>query len=238
MRIKINFSKNTSDVPVHNQSILNSYIHKCLGANNEYHDAKNNYCISHLYGGKLNPDKQTLSFKDGGYITISSLDTNFINKLLIGIINNPMLTNGMTFAGVDHINEKFVDGWNFFATLSPFIIKNNSDKKNYSFLTIHDKGFEQEVKNYLINKLKKIDASLDLSDFDVKIPTNNSHKVKSVLVKNVINKANQCHISIHSNKKVAELLYNIGIGQSTGSGFGTVYKTENKNKYKLESKNS
>ena len=53
------------------------------------------------------------------------------------------------------------------------------------------------------------------------------------MVKNVINHANQCHISIHTNKKVAELLYNIGLGQSTGSGFGTIYKTENHKTYKI-----
>ena len=52
------------------------------------------------------------------------------------------------------------------------------------------------------------------------------------MVKNVINKANQCQISIYTNKKIAELLYNIGIGQSTGSGFGVIYKTENHKLYR------
>ena len=238
MRIKINFSKNTSAVPVQNQSLLNTYVHKCLGHKNEYHDKKNDYCISHLYGGKLNPDKNTLSFENGGFITISSKDLEFVNKLLIGIISNPNFTGGMIFSGVDHIDERFFDGWNYFTTLSPFIIKKYSDKKNYTFITLNDVSFENNLKEYLVKKLKQIDNTIDLSDFDVKIPDNNTHKVKSVLVKNVINKANQCHINIFCNKKVAELLYNIGIGQSTGSGFGTIYKTENHNIYKLGYKKS
>ena len=83
-----------------------------------------------------------------------------------------------------------------------------------------------------INKLSKIDSSLDLSDFNIVIPKNNSHKVKKIVVKNVINKANSCHINVHANKNVVELLYNIGIGQSTGSGFGTIYKTENHHLYR------
>jgi CRISPR-associated endoribonuclease Cas6 len=233
MRIKIKFSKNTGDVPVHNQAILNSYIHKCLGVNNEYHDTKSNYNISQLYGGKLNPSTNLLTFDNGGYIVVSSMDGEFINKVLIGVINNPILTAGMTFAGVDHISEKFHDGWNYFATLSPFIIKEYKDKNTYSFITLNNDNFQEQVKQYLINKLSKINNKLDLSDFDVIIPNSDKHKVKRILVKNVINSANLCHINIHCNKKVAELLYNIGIGQSTGSGFGTIYKTENHNLYKL-----
>ncbi len=233
MRIKIKFSKNIESVPINNQAILNSYIHKCLGVNNVYHDAKSNYNISHLYGGKLNVEAKTLYFDEGGYIVVSSKDSEFINKLLIGIINNPVLINGMCFAGVDHIKEEFVNGWNYFATLSPFIIKKYVDKSKYSFITLKDDDFEEQVKNYLINKITKINSKLDLSDFDVKIPISSKHKVKKILVKNVINSANSCHINIHTNKKVAELLYNIGVGQSTGSGFGTIYKTENHVLYKL-----
>ena len=103
--------------------------------------------------------------------------------------------------------------------------------KDYSFITLNDENFEGELQRYLINKLSKIDAKLDLSDFEVKIPKNDNHKIKKILVKNVINMANSCHINIHTNKRVAELLYNIGLGQSTGSGFGTIYKTENHHLY-------
>lgn len=233
MRLKISFSKNTSDVKVNNQSLINSWIHKCLGVNNVYHNVKSDYNISHLYGGKLNADKQTLSFENGGFLIISSKNNEFINKMLVGIINNAELINGMKFSGVDYINENFLDGWNHFSTLSPFIIKNYTSKKIYKFLTLKDPGFEQQVKSYLINKLSKIDPTLELSNFDVKIPEHPNHKIKKIMIKNVINTANQCQISIFTNKKVAELLYNIGVGQSTGSGFGCIYKTENHSIYKL-----
>lgn len=231
MRIKIKFSKNTTEVPVNNQSLMNSYIHKCLGRNNIYHDSKNNYSISHLYGGKLNIESKTLNFDKGGFITISSLDSEFINKLLIGIVSNPDLFHGMKFSGVDHINENFNTGWNYLSTLSPFIIKIYQDKKTYKYLTLDDVNFETEVKNYLIKKISTINPFLDLSDFDVKIPPSEKNKIKKSLVKNVLNISNHCHINIHTNKKVMELLYNIGLGQSTGSGFGTIFKTENHKQY-------
>ena len=232
MRIKINFSKNTRPVAIANQSQVNGYIHKCLGADNKYHDAVNNYAVSSLMGGRLNDDRQTLSFDKGGYITVSSNDPEFINTLLMGVLSNQEFTCGMKFAGVDPVNETFINGWNHFATLSPFLIKEYTSKDEYKFLTLNDPNFGQKVKSYLVNKLTKINPELNLKNFDVNIPNNTSHKVKKIMVKNVVNHANQCHISINCDKKVAELLYNIGIGQSTGSGFGTIYKTENHKLYR------
>jgi len=52
-------------------------------------------------------------------------------------------------------------------------------------------------------------------------------------VKNVINHASSIQISVKTNKAVASKLYNLGLGQSTGSGFGTIYKTENYELYKF-----
>lgn len=231
MRLKISFTKNDEIVNIQNQSLVNSYIHTCLGRNNGWHDAKNSYCISSLQGGKLNSDRLTLSFDNGSYIVVTSSDMGFINKLLIGVLNNTNFIGGMKFAGVDYIDEIFYDGWNHFATLSPFVIKEYLNKKTYKFITLNDENFQGRVKEHLIKKLMTINRKLDLNNFDVSIPSNASHKVKSILIKNVINKANQCQISVMCSKQVAELLYNIGIGQSTGSGFGTIYKTENRSKY-------
>lgn len=231
MRIKVNLSATENELPVHNQHIINSFIHRVLGKDNKYHDAKNNYSVSSLQGGTLIKDTENISFKDGGYITISSLETEFINSILVGLYTKPFY-NDMKVTGIEFIDEQLYDGWNHFVTLSPFIIKEYVDKHTYSFLTIDKSGFQTKVKEYLIKKISKIDANLDLSNFDIEIKENINHKVKKVMVKNVINRANQCHISILTNKKVASLLYNIGLGQSTGSGFGTIYKSENHSLYR------
>src|ERR1035437_527938 len=123
MRIKVNFSKNTSDVPNNNKVVL-EYLHRCLGRDNEYHDKASNYNISHLYGGVINKhDPKTLGYPNGGYFTVSSNDKGFIGKVLIGLLDNPMISYGMKFTNFEHINEQFMDGLNHFATLSPFIIK-------------------------------------------------------------------------------------------------------------------
>lgn len=231
MRLKILLSGTEKELPINHQHIVNSFIHRALGRDNQYHDAKNDYSISSLQGGKWIPNTQNISLKNGGYIIISSLNKKFLNDIILNLYTTKFYED-IRVTGIEFIEEKFINGWNHFATLSPFIIKNYTSKDAYSFNTLRDEGFETLVKNYLIKKLNKIDPTLDLTNFDIKIPEHVNHKVSKVIVKNVLNLANTCHISIHTNKKVAEILYNIGIGQSTGCGFGTIYKTENKTLYR------
>jgi len=234
MRLKINFSKNLTSVRINNQSDVNYFIYtKCLGKNNKYHNAKNDYSISNLYGGKLNLDKKTLSFNNGGFIIISSKNEEFLNDIIKGLYNNDVLFNGMKFINIEFISENFYDGWNYFSTLSPFIIKKYISKDKYDFYTFNDDNFNEIITERTKNKLLKINNKLNLSEFKIEILKHNKHKIKKILIKNVKNYANQCQINIFCKKEVAELIYNLGIGQSTGCGFGTIYKTENHNKYKI-----
>jgi len=231
MRIKILLSGTNNQLPINNQDIVNSFIHRALGKDNKYHNQKNDYSISSLQGGKWIPGTNNISFVNGGYITISSLNKEFLDDILLGLYKTPFYQD-IKVSGLEFIEEQFYSGWNHFATLSPFIIKEQQDNRKYSFLTLNDVNFESKVKDYLLLKLSKINPKLDFSEFDVKIENNPNHKVKKVLVKNVINRANQCQVSIKCKREVAELIYNIGLGQSTGSGFGTIYKTENHKMYR------
>jgi len=232
MRVKIKLTPTNQTLPIANQHLLNGYVHKCLGENNKYHDAKSDYSVSSLMGGKLDIATSRVHFTNGAYFTVTSLDTEMMNILILGLLNNTEFVSGLNFAGIDFIEEKFYDGWNHFATLSPFLIKRYADKKNYTFVTLDGENFQTEVKDYLIKKVSTINPKLNLTNFDVEVKNHSDHKIKKIMIKNVVNKANQCQISLFCNKQVAELLYNIGIGQSTGSGFGTIYKTENHLLYK------
>jgi CRISPR-associated endoribonuclease Cas6 len=231
MRIKVLLSGTKQELPINNQDIVNSFIHRTLGKDNKYHNQKNNYSVSPMQGGKWVEGTSNISFTNGGYIIISSLDNEFINNILLCVYKNKFYED-IKVLGLEFIDEKFYNGWNHFATLSPFIIKEYKDKNTYSFITMNDADFELKVKNHLLLKLSKINPNLDFSEFEVKIERKQKDKVKKVLVKNVINIANQCQVSINCKKELAELIYNIGLGQSTGSGFGTVYKTENHSMYR------
>jgi len=229
MRFKIKFTPNKEHVPIQNFSLLNSYIHKCIGNNNPYHDRKGSYNISALQGGKRIEDTDFLNFEDGGFICISALDDELklIDLIMKGITNIPEFGFGMKFDGIEFMQDKFINGINNFLTLSPIFLKERRIGRKDKHWTFKDPEFEIVLTQRTIKKLLRIDPSLNLKDFKITIPKRDSNKVKHILVKNVINHASQCPVNINCSKKVAEILYNIGLGQSTNSGFGCIYKTEN-----------
>ena len=260
MRLALKFSKNTEPVSTINQHLVNGYIHtKCLKGETAYHSKKNDYCISHLYGGKLNPLDKTIDFSNGAFIYVTSQDEVLLNKIMIGVLNNPEFTHGMNFETYEFVKETFVDGWNHFATLSPFILRKSITLKDYKFfvlndekflskandktkeriIVLNDQDFSECITNHTKGKLEKMYPELNLTDFKIEVKNHPGHKIKPSFKefdhqtkRCVLNFTNQCQISIFCSKVVAEKIYNIGIGQSTGSGFGTIYKTENHKKYR------
>ena len=84
--------------------MVNSFIHRVLGKNNQYHDSKNDYSISQLQGGSWIKGTKNISFKNGGYITISSLDEKFLNNILMNLYSTSFYdhikVNGIEFAKV------------------------------------------------------------------------------------------------------------------------------------------
>lgn len=233
MRLKFNFSKNIEKVP-NNLNVINSYIHKCLGVNNKYHDNKSDYNVSRLlsHGGfNLTDNGKYINYPNGGYILISSFNMEFFDKITMGIVKNNELGYGMKFTGIDVVEEEFYNGWNFFKTTKAgFIIKKRGERNQ--FITLNDDCFRDVLKERIINKFSKINKNLDFSDFKIEITEHPNHVVKSIYSNNVKNITNVCQLNIHTNRKVAKYLYTYGIGESCGSGFGTIYTAKKHEFYK------
>ena len=232
MRIKIEFTKPGLDIPIHTQKHVNSYIHTCLGRNNEYHDAQSQYSISNLKGGKLNDDKKTLSFNGTNpYIVVTSEDETFLTRIVEGLNANENFAFGMKFNDMEFIAEDIFDGWNNFYTLDPILLKERKEDGRNWFVTIEDKDFATKLHSHIINKFSKVDPTLKLSDLELHV---GDGKKKKIMVKdNVWAIGSAVKIKIKGNKKLITKLYNYGLGQSTGSGFGTIYKVENLDVYKF-----
>lgn len=227
MRIKVIFNGNGKVLSFSNQRMLNGYLHKCIGADNKFHDDISNYCVSMLCGGKVNDDS-SLIFNKKAFFTVTSSNEEFLSSVMIGIMANPNF-NGMTLDTVTPITEEFDDDINYFATLSPILLKRRIDEKRYEFITIDDSDYAFELKRSIIRKLASI--SIDVPEtFDVFIE--GPSKKKTIMVKNVKNIANNHFLVIVAPKHIAEAIYNVGIGNSTGSGFGTIYKRTNASLYR------
>lgn len=222
MRIIAKFTKNTEEVP-NNLNVVNSYVHNCLGRDNPYHDANSDYCISRLLGGIIINGGKTIEYPNGGYIIITTLNTEFLNKIIMGMLQNTSLGYGMEFKGVENMNEEFYNGWNYFKTTTAgFILK----KPEGGYYTLEDKDMPDILTRHIIKKFGKINPKLDFTTLKVEITSHSSHKVETIHSKNVRIISNICQVNIHTNKELANAIYNYGIGQSCGSGFGTVYTTK------------
>lgn len=232
MRIKIEFTKPKKNVPIDTQKYVNGYIHKCLGKNNEYHNSPSHYSVSNLKGGKLNNDNKTLHFPSvNPFVIVTSEDEEFLGKIISGCFINDDFAFGMTFGDVTTINEKLFDGWNNFYTLDPILLKEKREDGKKRYVTVEDNDFVDKLKRHIINKFTKIDPSLDFTDFVLEV--GNGKKKKIMVKDNVWSMGSAVKVMVKTNKRVVNKLYNYGLGQSTGSGFGTIYKTENLETYKF-----
>lgn len=256
-RLKIKFTKNTEPVEFTNQHMVNHFIYAlCLKDDKHFHDAKSDYSISTLNGGVVVDGK--LEFPNGAYITVTSKNEVFINKVVMGALNNSDFGCGMKCESFDVISEKIYGGYNYFTTLSPIMMKQFISKKESKYIVFDDRTdlynnsylkkatdntlerlvilspekYSAEITNRMKNKLMKINPELKLDGFNIELLPNKNDKIKRIAIHGVVNYASQCNVKITSNKEVAEMIYNLGLGQSTGSGFGSIHKTENFKMYR------
>ena len=232
MRVKIKFKGVNDNVPFSTQAAVNSYIHECIGRNNAFHDRASDYSVTSLQGGGVNEKRNGLHFNDDAYIIVSSQNAEFIGKLLMGVMTHRQFDYGMSLLDVEHISEEMHEGWNHFTTITPILLKKGRTQSGPEhYWNVNEEGYAEQLKQHLVNKLTKIDPSLDLKRLELLVPNRPFNKVKRVMVKNVPNFASNCWVSIKCSKKVATMIYHLGLGQSTGSGFGTICLNSNRQLY-------
>lgn len=221
MIIKINFTKSNQSIPVSNQKELNSYIHKCVGRNNKFHDAYSNYCISSLQGGKLDKETGFLSFQNDPYILFTMHDKNaeFVAKFLNGVMGDKHTLFGMHYKNIEYLNFNVNEHFDLIYTVSPILIKKYEGGKTIK-LSIKDDDFIDTLKENCIKKLKYND--IEDSTFDIELHNPKNGKVKKIFVGGVFNICSMCSFIVKGEKRTREMLYNLGLGNSTGSGFGMV----------------
>ena len=90
---------------------------------------------------------------------------------------------------------------------------------NYKITHYHEKWLETLI-NQSKNKLNKLGIVDDT--FDIKIRNFQNAKEKSIYVGNVFNPSTMISLIIYGKPNTRKTLYNLGLGNSTGSGFGCI----------------
>lgn len=180
----------------------------------------------------------SLCFPNGADLYVSSPDSDFMRDFVLGLEKNynnkatfiagmkidniQVIDNTIDFEGVQKINTNFV---------SPIVVKNPLRRNGINYLTINDHSNEEltyAMKNLIIKKAQKL--NIQISEFNIEFNTTyKNKKVKHYYYPNsnaknnkVLILANSCPLIIEGDKDTYNFIKSVGVGNSTGIGFGKI----------------
>lgn len=218
MRIHLELSNSKQILPFNYQSLLTGAIHKWIGASNVVHDQLSLYCFSWLQN-TITKKAGILTTEDSHFF-IAAHDENLIKSIVKGILNDPEICFGIHITNVQIINSPAFSTKERFITASPVFIKRKFDQRE-QHISYDDPNAALYLTETLQNKLKS--AGISSEGIKVSFDTNyTSPKTKVITYKGIGNKANVCPIIIEGEPEQITFAWNVGIGNSTGIGFGAL----------------
>jgi CRISPR-associated endoribonuclease Cas6 len=217
MRLILSLSRNKEPVPFNYQRNLVGAVHKWLGKN-KIHDEMSLYSISWL--GQGNKVKDGFSFPQGTTWCINSYDTEILKKLVVAIQEDNSVAFGMSVIAIDIQEDPPFGSEQVFRVQSPIFIKRKVDNET-KFYYYNDEASNRLMTETLQNKLQK--AGLNADNVEVSFLNDYAGaKVKKVTYNKVDNLASFCPIKIKGSPEQIAFAWNVGIGNSTGIGFGSL----------------
>lgn len=220
MRIQLSTCKNSQVVPFDYQQKLIGTLHKWIGIN-KIHDMISLYSFSWLQNGALSSGG--FDFPNGANWFIAFHDQSIIKQIIRSLIADPEMFCGMSVQDLRIMEDATNARQSYFNVASPILIKRSSEDKVIKFYTFND----QESDGFLIETLKRKIALAGLPDDDsLTIHFDTSYvgkKTKKVRIHDIDNIASICPVVINGRPDVIRFAMDVGLGDSTGSGFGFIY---------------
>jgi CRISPR-associated endoribonuclease Cas6 len=216
MRLYFKTSKNTEVIPYDYQYKLLGKFHKWLG-NNKLHDSISLYSFGWLSGQTIN--KKGLFFPDGANWFISFWDNSIGKTIIDSIMKGSEFIYGMKVLDIVIQETPEFGTKKYFQVSSPVLIR-DYDNGKAKFRFHHDKEADNLLTQTLKSKLKIADLSEEVSvkfDRDYYNP-----KTKLININGIDNRATLCPVVVEGNPEAIQFAWNVGIGHSTGSGFGAL----------------
>ena len=217
MRIHLKIKTTNKIVPFDHQPLLTGTIHKWLGWNNE-HGNVSLYSFSWLEGGKR--AESGLRFEKETSFFFSSYKSDLIKRMITGIQNDPSLFNGFIVSEIIIQEEPDLSDRELFFTASPIFIKRRVGDK-IDHIRYDDPRANACLKETLQTRMKEIGINNDMFNirFDLEAP---HAETKKITYNGVQNRANWCPVIIEGDEEVKQFAWNVGLGNSTGIGFGAI----------------
>lgn len=222
MRIYLKTTPNTFLVPFDYQQKIIGAIHKWLG-NNEIHDKISLYSFSWLLNGRMIRNKG-YDFPDGADFFVSFYEGEYLKALINAILLEPEMFCGLSVKEITIADEPlFEEGAQCFRLASPIFIKRlKEDGKDYKFYLFKDKESGSLMTETLKHKMQEAglpeDDTLKI-EFDLSYTRKQEKLVK---IHGIKNKSSMCPIIIQGRPESKLFAWTVGIGNSTGSSFGSL----------------
>lgn len=217
MRIHLKIKSKNQVIPFNHQPLMVGTIHKWLGWN-EFHGTIALFSFSRLEGAK--PIKEGLKFEKDTTFFISAYDVNVIKALIKGIQADPTMFYDLEVEEIIIEQDPDLTQQEYFQIGSPIFIKRNEEDHIVHY-TFNDPKSNELLKETLLTKMKKVgleDDTLEIS-FDLKY---SNAKTKLIDYSGIKNRANWCPVIIKGKPETKLFAWNVGLGNSTGIGFGAI----------------
>lgn len=218
MRIYIKLTKNNKVIPFNYQQFLTGTIHKWLGNDNKIHGNSAKFSFSWLQN--TSSTKEGINLNLNSYFFISANDENILKKIIRGIIEDPSMFSGIKARDIQIVNTPQFESPTRFLMASPVLLK-YKEENSVRHVTVNDSDFEQVLNLNLKKKLQK--AGIPENNFKIRLdPNSYSRKTKLITYKEVENKTSLAPVIIEGTQEQIAFVWNVGLGNSTGIGFGAL----------------
>lgn len=218
MRVHIMTTKNEEVVPYNYQHKLTGTLHKWLGEN-ELHGKPALYSFSWLRGAKSNSDG--LNFSDGARLFISFYDDKYLKKVVHSILQDSSMFHGMRVIDVLVEPEPDLLTRNRFMCGSPIFIRRFENEKDIHY-TFEDENSGDFLRETLLHKMELAGLHPD-ETLKIQFENSSNRRIKLIDYKGIKNRVNQCPVIIEGKPETKLFAWNVGLGNSTGIGFGAIY---------------
>jgi CRISPR-associated endoribonuclease Cas6 len=217
MRIHLKIKAKEKTIPFDHQPLMVGTIHKWLEWNQE-HGEVSLYSFSQLTNGK--PTPKGFFFEDGTSFFFSAHDVGLIKKIISGIQTNPLLFNELEVTDIVIEENPDLSHRNKFFAASPIFIKRRlgNEVKHIIYNDIKSSDYLLET---LQTKMKL--AGIEDNGLSIKFDTDYPRASTKMLNYNGIkNRASWCPVIIEGEPETKLFAWNVGLGNSTGIGFGAI----------------
>lgn len=216
MRLHFTLTSNTECVPYAYKQRLVETVHTWT---EKTADQENNllYSLSWLQGGEC--QREGIHFPNGARWFMSFHDEALLQKVMKNAMNAPIIGWGMSVIKV-RIEEtpRFSSSEQFYVA-NPIVVRKNT-ALGVRHLTYTDPDADKALTHTLQNRLEHAGLDPDVTvEFD---KTYNRARTKVVLLWGERNPASLCPVIVKGSPEALAFAWNVGIGNNTGYGFGSL----------------